>query len=466
MRFKNKVIDKILAITNSQKVLVALIIFDFLYAILNIFKQTFVGGILFLLINCCFITFCSKKNGFYVIFALYPLARVLKFPGIGTSLYTVLLLFFLLNLIGKDTIKRERLSSEAIMVLMLFSLYVVFSAAISFINKNDSLRVLSLISYYSYLSLPILSFVSIKTRSEIDGVNNILFCVGGYLYGMMVTIIIYNFLPNGINILKNAGVIIFEMGIGGTRLSPLTDDPNYGTSLIIILAGIFLLSQKNVRQKIVGYPLLIISLLLSLSSLSKMYILEILILGTAAILKIMLRTKSSIINALIIITFAFSILIFVSTSIGSSLLVRLIGIDDGVDLSRITSGRTDIFGEYSSYIFYNPSVLLFGKGPIYMDLDYFSAGEHNSFTKLIFGNGIIGTTILICILITLSKYKFSPVKDTKKNIYFIPFLFCLFICAMSLGMPTSTVFPVCLTIWQFSIFEKGNKTIPFRSITI
>ena len=69
-----------------------------------------------------------------------------------------------------------------------------------------------------------------------------------YLIGMIITIVFYKLIPQGADMLKRIGVQVFDMGIAGIRFSPLTDDPNYGAALIILIAFAFILSKKTQKQ--------------------------------------------------------------------------------------------------------------------------------------------------------------------------------------------------------------------------
>lgn len=466
MHSANLFFSKISKTLESWKCLFFFLIFNCLFTTLSVFFQSITLGVLFLIVNVAFLILSSTKNGLYIIFSLFPVARVLKFPGIETSLFTILLFCFLIILVAKQIIKRRKISFEGAFVFSIFLIYICFTFCVSLLNKNDSFRFLSLASYYLYLSFPVLLFGFINNKEEIDGTSNIIFCIGGYLYGMVVTLLIYNLVPNGIEILEKAGVIIFEMGSAGVRISPLTDDPNYGTALILISSLFFLLSRKTRWQTIVGYPLMILAMLLSITSLSKMFILGALAILLTLTIKLMLSVENLFVGSTIIVSFVAALFLFMSSNSGMALFIRFFGTQDGIDLNRITSGRTDLFGIYSSYILGNPLVTLFGKGPLFADVSYFTAGEHNSFTKLIFSNGLVGSTLLTAIFVVQSKHRFSPAKNIKRNMWLAPFLFCLFICSMSLGMPNSTSFPILLALWQYLIFSKQKIEVRMEQIDV
>lgn len=427
----------------------ALCVFDFTFVIINIFKRITVLGILFCVINIVFMFFSNKKKLTYIIFLLYPLSRVLKFRFLSTSFLTIFLFFYLLFMFFQTLLNKQKISRSRWIALIIFASYITYTFAISLFNyKGFSLQ--NLFSYYLYLSIPIFAFVFTLDKTETGETWNLIICSSSYLFGVIVTILFFNLIPNGEKLLEEAGVSIFNMGSSGIRYSPLTDDPNYGTSLILLIGNLFFLSPKNKKQKYIGIPIVVIALALSCFSISKMYILGFTVLLLCLVLKFCETKKNIYLNFFIIIFCILACFVFLTTKLGNELLVRIIGKTDGISLNRITSGRVDLFGQYSSYILSNPTVVVFGKGPLFADLSYFTQGEHNTFTKSIFGNGILGTTLMLIIFVIMSKYRFDNYE--KKYFSFVTFslLFSIFLCCMSLGISTSTIFPIFVTASQFS----------------
>lgn len=464
MFIKNsKIVCTIKKIVNNNYLFYSLLGFNILFCLLNIYKQIFFFGVLFFVFNFLFISLTSKKKIFYLLFFLYPLARVLKFPNIGTSIFTLLLAFSYVILILRFFIEKQKITTQIVFTSTLFLSYVLLTFTVSLINRGFAWN--ELFSYYLYLAFPFVAFVCYSNRSDCDGTNNLLFCMTSYLCGMLITIAFYKIVPNGIKMLNNLGVNVFEMGAAGIRFSPLTDDPNYGTALILLLSCIFILAKKSKLQKVIGYPTMIIGLGLSCLSISKMLIGGIFVLLVCFIILIMKKIDNLIINSSIILIAFLGMIIFLSTSLGTSLLIRTIGTRDGLSLNRITSGRTELFGAYSSYILSNPLVVLFGKGPLFIDSVTFRLGEHNTFTKNVFGSGLIGVSLILIAFYIMAKNRFDRLDSLPKSPFTLGFVVCLFVCCMSLGLAPSTVFPIFVVSCQFADLNNQSFNL-FMEVTI
>jgi len=464
MKILNNITKKAQILCNKNLIFYILLSFNLLFVIINIYKQLLLFGLLFTIINIIFLFFLDTKKSLALIFFLYPLSRVLKFPNIGTSILTMFLLVFYLVQICRFLAKKESFRNCDIAVLILFFIYICFTLIVSFINRNG-FEINRLLSYYLYLSFPIVCFITMRKTSDVNTNFCLLVLFGGYLFGVLVTILFYNLIPNGQEMLKKIGVNIFDMGTAGIRYSPLTDDPNYGTALLVLLSALFLFISKSKTQKIIGYSLIIVASIFSILSISKMFILCLFITIIFVGVSILTKIKSHFITLSTIILFFATILIFLSTPVGNSLLIRTIGTRDGISLNRITSGRTELFGEYTQYIITNPSVFLFGKGPVFSDLSYFTAGEHNTFTCTIFGSGVIPTTLFLSILLIMLKNRIYVTKYLPKNWLFISFIVCMLICFMSLGINPSTVFPIFVVAAQFSNFNNLKAEL-FEEVSI
>ena len=456
MTLLKNIYTKISKIINNDISFLALIVFDYFFVIINIYRRILLIGLLFLAVNLLFLIFLTKKKSIGLIFLLYPLSRVLKISLIPTSLLTILMAAFFGILLIKKLINKEKFLTSDIAVIVLFSIYVLFTLVVSLMNIYG-FEFTRLISYYLYLAFPIVCFICIKSPNEVDMNKSIILLCLSYLFGMLVTIAFYKVIPGGAQKLASSGVNVFNMGVAGIRYSPLTDDPNYGSALFILLSTLFIVSKKTMKESIVGYSIIGVASILSIFSISKMFILCFVITVIFLLLKIILKIKNTFITIAIVISFCMAMIIFLSTSVGSSLLIRTFGNKDGITLDRITSGRASIFGEYSSYILSNPLVLLFGKGPIFHDLTIFSTGEHNTFTINIFGSGIIGVTIFFILLFIMLKNRFDKQCFIPKNIMFWPFMICVIVCFMSLGISPSTVFPIFVVGAQYINFENIRK---------
>lgn len=458
----NKLFSIFNKVANSNMGFLLFVFATFIFVFLNILTKNIILGIFYLILNLFFYFFSSTKKALLYIYMHYPLARVLKIGYISTSLLTVNILLFCLIIFVKFFKQDfQKININKLLIIFFFGLYFVVTFSASLFN-NKGFQFSQLISYYLYLFFPILCSVSPDVKKEINPVANLILLFLSYFLGIIFTIIFYYLVPDGNELLLSSGVNVFDMNTYGVRFSPLCDDPNYGTSLILLTGCLFICAKKTAKQSLVGYALLCPSLLLSLFSLSKMFILCLGIIILFQICRIVVLNKTILMAMVFLSLFFAGLIFFLSTPYGNTFLIRLIGSTDGIDLNRITSGRTDLLGEYSSYILSNPLVLLFGKGPLFSDLDYFSNGEHNTFTYNILGSGLIGISfILICFYLMLKERR-DKLKTIPISFSFISFLICMFVCCMSLCINPSTVFPLVVMSAQsisFATKEKFDKTL-------
>lgn len=453
IKFNN--INKLLSnFINGKHFYYGLVIFNYCYVFLNIYTSTIFLGVIFLLINALALLQFDKVKSIHLIFLLYPLARVLKIPGFETSLFTILLFLFYIRFAIILILNKISLTHSKVTICILYLIYVLFSFIISIFNRDNDFRFLSLFSYYLYLALPLVVFIFFEDRSQIRINESIIFFSASYLYGLLLTIFYYKVIPNGSQMLQQIGVNVFEIGSSIVRYSPLTDDPNYGTALILLLGGLFLVSKKSKMQAYLGYPIIVFSLIISSLSLSKMFILCLLIVMVFLILKLMVNTDHLLLNSITLLFLSLTFIFFLRTNLGNSLIIRMFGDSGKFSLDVLTTGRSELFGAYSSYILSNPIVLVFGKGPLYSDFSIFTHGEHNSFTKSVYANGLFGVTLMVCIFLIMAKNRFDKRVTLPKNITFWGFLLTLMICNMALSITASTVFPLFVLAAQYVEFNE------------
>ena len=173
-----KLVDKIVAllskIVNYKYTFLILCFLNLVITFLSILKPTIIVGLIFIFLNTIFILVSTNNKGMQNVIFLYPLSRVLKIPGISTSLFTIILLIFVVSLLIKLIINRfKNISTNKIIFLFLFVFYVLYTFVVSLINYG-SFSFNRLFSYYLYLSFPIVCVFALTSDDQIDGVNNIL----------------------------------------------------------------------------------------------------------------------------------------------------------------------------------------------------------------------------------------------------------------------------------------------------
>lgn len=426
----------------------SLLIFNFVFLFLMIaFNSFFISSIFFLVNLISIICLFTKNQIITLFFSYFPFARVMKFPGVSTSILTIFIALFALCLTIDFFAKFKVISKNKKIIFILFCIYCGFTGVISLINFVG-FTINQLISFYCYLYFPIICILTFKKEDVSVNLSLIIFFLAYFLALIYMLLFVY-VIPNGVEMLKNSGVKIFDQYAYGIRLSPLTDDPNYGIVLIICYSALFASSKRTKKESFIGFPLIFLSVAISLITESKMLIICLIISLFYCAFIFYKKHDNPLFPLYVSIFFMAGIIVLLSTEFGNTILIRFIGNDDNITLNRITSGRTNLFEQYSNYILNNPNVLIFGKGPLYHNLDIFTSGEHNTFTRNILGSGLVGVSIMLYIFVLLIKERFDSLQTIPKNNYFILFLILLFLCCMSLCVAPSTCFPLIILAAQY-----------------
>lgn len=94
---------------------------------------------------------------------------------------------------------------------------------------------------------------------------------------------------------------------------------------------------------------------------------------------------------------------------------------DGMDINRLTTGRSDIWLMYAKYLISNSKILLFGQG---IGAGYYQHAPHSTYIDFLYFLGIAGTILLMGSLLAISKQ--SRIFKTKRNIL----NYCVMICVV------------------------------------
>lgn len=93
---------------------------------------------------------------------------------------------------------------------------------------------------------------------------------------------------------------------------------------------------------------------------------------------------------------------------------------DGMDVNKLTTGRTDIWIMYAKYLINNSHVFIFGQG---VGADYYNHTPHNTYIDILYFLGVIGSALRLLSLLAISKQ--SRHIKTKRNILNYSVMICI-----------------------------------------
>jgi hypothetical protein len=218
---------------------------------------------------------------------------------------------------------------------------------------------------------------------------------------------------------------VYELeSVGLTRLSGFYGDANfYSAHILVAISGLLIIAlNKNVKNTVLLIATAVVLIYFGLLSVSKMFLLDLLaILGIWIIAVISLRGKvgtkiSTFVCVVVVVVF-----ILLSGIFEDEINMYMIRFGMVDSTSSFTTGRSDLFSMYISFLGGNVTALLFGQGYTNMFEGNTFAGSHNSILQAIFQFGCVGIIFLILWITQLSRIagKVKKTSFSASNIYLI-----------------------------------------------
>jgi O-antigen ligase len=207
----------------------------------------------------------------------------------------------------------------------------------------------------------------------------------------------------------------------GYRLEAINSDPNYFSLCMAFSISLLLLKIYNNGTKKTDLVIMLILTLSGLMSLSRGYIISMIINVLFFVYLYLFSFKISVLKRIAIIGFLILLIIVMNdylSNLYSNLLNRTFS-----EETKGGSGRIDIWSFYLNKTFSTIKNVFFGLGTPNEKLfnsDSFSV-QHNIYLELLSGKGVIGTVIVISIYVHVYKIIKKYIKTIKNNIIaFIP----------------------------------------------
>lgn len=418
---------------NSNNNLILYIIIVILKQIATVYFPSKLLGYLFLLILAILLCFEKKENYLPTILFFHPCSAL--FDNISfTYLFNVVIVIFTFKYFWdiKKTGAPLKLNKKMTIMMLLLFLYEIF---LILINGYASLVIFSLISWVaSYLF--VLQFIGGKI--EVDLNKCLFYFFAGYLSGAIGGFA-FPFLKYGFDFPSKY------------RYMGLFRDPNvYSLDALLIVFSSLCINKKF------SY-ITIITMLLGFLSISKMYIL-VLIVGL--ILYSFYNFKNINLKKIIAFLFLITVTIFlgIKTSLFDNIYAKYLL---RIDSESLSTGRTDILNYYFNRLINNPINLLFGSSMLkyrYVLVDYSSARalyeSHNTYLELILSWGILGSAFYLAflrkIIISIKNILDSFQKDS------IPLIIVFLLSIFTLDYLSADIFIIMILYITLCSFLKKN----------
>lgn len=310
------------------------------------------------------------------------LTPIFKLNADGASFYTYTVMLFAM----KQLIKNREIDKYFLLILFIYALYLIPGMGVQ------------LMTVIRNVMMPVQLYVMARCLNY-EGLKKV---SGYFILGVFIdsTLATFNsFIPNLSDYIANDNafaVSTLEGYVAEPRFSGLWIDPNfYSIHLLIgILICIVLYSRREISS-LAFYSVVAMLTYFGAKTLSKSFILMLAVaLGYAYILFIKNKQYGSVVLMSLILLILLVLIAAGVIDVFSMIMERLReGITSGESL---TTGRTDLWKEYSLYFCSHPLVLLFGGG-LSVQIP-FRLGPHNAYLELILFIGVIGS-FLFCLTI-------------------------------------------------------------------
>ena len=336
-----------------------------------------------LLFYLCIVFFTKMPYLLQVMVFFVPWSAILKVTPNSISFCSIAMLLMLIKLIFNPI--KFRMPILIMLVLLIMSTLIGKLMHSYFISLSYIMFFIMFFSFYVYIE---------KYSRYIMFENLIIFYSIGIISASFLSLI----LRNSPNITQFIKVIEYDY-MDVTRLSGFYPDPNfYSAQIVTAIGGILVLINKSKIKLSFLMTLFLLLMTCGLLSVSKSFLLSIIILLFLWILCCLKEKngRNKILFSLFVLTIIGSIVFLLKDhfSVFGEYQRRFVS---GEGISSLTTGRSDLWMKYFRYIFDNPLVLLLGMG-LSSTLEGVSKGSHNTLIQCFYQFGLIGTTILLSII--------------------------------------------------------------------
>lgn len=359
-----------------------------------------------------------KKMSIALSYILYllPFSMVLKIPNLSFGFYPIIVAVSIFGF-GVEWIIQVVKKKRKIQILTILptSIYILYLFTLFIINNYSFLNFVTLTMGALFL------FVVIEFMKDID-IKEI-FC--SFILGILISCLIGIFYKHYPNL---RGFYNITNALGVIRFSALFPNTNAFTMNVLMAIGMVLVLYLKRDLKILVYPVLLLLLIISFETLSKMtYIVLILLLIALFVVKLISDKKFKISKFTyipLILTIFLSCLIQINNCVLITKRLAMPFSEDQVEiniesaevdenlqngeistntngvLNNFTTGRVDLWKRCINEIATNTRNMFFGvqSGRDVYVIETVEGSPHNTFLQAIYASGVLGLILLASIL--------------------------------------------------------------------
>ena len=366
--------------------------------VLSFGHATNIGGIILIgLVGFAAIVLLSPKSIFLPIMLFYlPWSPVMKFSPGNFSFYTIIVsVFFIILLLSKiDNERKKILKLDNILIaliLVIFTLIVKLLSGYS-ISMSYIMFIMMLVFMPTYLNAykRIISFE---------------WCIIFFSIGIISAGLASKILMNYSHMMQYIDVYEWE-DAGLIRLSGFYGDANfYSAHILVAICGLLIIAiNKQLKKSVLLFFTAIVLIYFGLLSVSKMFLLVLLaILGIWIIAVLFQRGKIETKIGTVCCVAVGALFILSSGIFADQINMYLIRFGMVDSTSSLTTGRSEIFLTYLSFLGENTMAMMFGQGYTDVFAGNLEKASHNTVVQAIYQLGCFGSFLLIIWIFQLRK---------------------------------------------------------------
>ncbi len=371
------------------------------------------------LLFCLMLVFCDRESVLMQIFFVMPMANIFKLSPGTQSFFTILILaYVVINFV---------LPRKATALVFIFGIYIVITQLIA--GDFNLFRTIKLICNILFLSSVLNSEVEIRHKevflSFITG--NLVSSFFGMLDSGIFRIVEYI----GVN---EVGEIRPEEGEEAIiRFAGLYADPNYyAIGIIVSLCLLVVLYHRSEIHSLfaIACAVPMVYFLIQTYSKSALFMMAV---PLVYLMYSLAKKKKYLLLLFVILAIISMLILALSGQIPAlDVIMARIEISDtgsGTDINKLTTGRFDLWITYLNYLINSIRTALFGDGVVAPLID--GRASHNTYIDIIYHLGILGGSLLLACLSTISAQ--SRHFKIRRNIMNYSVLICIVVMYFFLG---------------------------------
>lgn len=376
---------------------------------------------------------------------------VLKLEEGGFSFFHLLQLIYLISCAISMLIKRNKINIKVFLVYLLFVLYIFINFSIN--SSSNIFVVVGFLLNFNTVAIALSTFKRIDHFKS----NVSYFAFGLATSGLIA--LMGEYIPQIKRNIQNIGedFTVYQNNHLYTRFSGFDIDPNYFAFQVLFAISLLIVISSYKKNSIKENMLILTLVFMGILTLSKMFLI-LLVFIVMYIFAIYL--KNNIVAAFkYILILLFIFLAMIPIGLLDFLMTTLLRFSlNGKSTVSITTGRSDLWINYTDEILSSPRVFFIGNG---IGIDFLGgAAAHNMYLLFWYFLGLVGIiTLLFFILISYNhvKKQIEVVNDNPtKGLNKLP-LTILLIANLSLDAVMMDYFPLFLLLSILSCNYLGNN---------